>query len=342
MSQKNSSVINKSLKFLIKKLKDKNLYSIYEKFERSFDLNDRFIVAVSGGPDSLSLAFLSKIYSLKKKINVKYVIIDHRLRSCSKKEAILTKKLLKDFHINAEILTWRGTKPGKSIQSKARNKRYSLLFSQCKKFNIKHILLGHHSDDLIENFLIRMIRGSGLRGLTSFSSNSISSDINILRPLMIFEKNQLVSFTNKIFKNYIKDPSNLDLKFKRIKIRNLLENLRLEGLDKKKFLLTIKNLRTSDETIKYYVKQNILKNCSLNKEKKLLILSSNFFKCPYEIIFRSFSECLREIGKNYYFPRGKKIDRILNDLKNKDNFKTTIGGCFIKKIQKTIIISREN
>ena len=61
MSQKNSSVINKSLKFLIKKLKDKNLYSIYEKFERSFDLNDRFIVAVSGGPDSLSLAFLSKI-----------------------------------------------------------------------------------------------------------------------------------------------------------------------------------------------------------------------------------------------------------------------------------------
>ena len=46
-------------------------------------------------------------------------------------------------------------KPKKNIQAVARNKRYSLLFEQCRKYKINNILLGHHYDDLIENFLIR-------------------------------------------------------------------------------------------------------------------------------------------------------------------------------------------
>ena len=54
----------------------------------------------------------------------------------------------------------------------ARDKRYSLLANECKKNNIKYLLLGHHLNDLFENFLIRMVRGSGLNGLISFDKNT--------------------------------------------------------------------------------------------------------------------------------------------------------------------------
>jgi len=59
-----------------------------------------------------------------------------------------------------------------------------------KKYNIKYLLLGHHLNDLYENFLIRIVRGSGLNGLISFNKNTKFRDqnINILRPLLDIEK----------------------------------------------------------------------------------------------------------------------------------------------------------
>ena len=65
-----------------------------------------------------------------------------------------------------------GKKPTKNIQSIARKKRYELLFSSCKKFKINNILIGHHQDDLFENFFIRILRGSGLKGLVSFDKKT--------------------------------------------------------------------------------------------------------------------------------------------------------------------------
>ena len=66
MSPKNLNVSNKTHKNLLNKLRDKRIFQIYRKFENIFKLNQDFIVGVSGGPDSLALCFLSKIYSIKK------------------------------------------------------------------------------------------------------------------------------------------------------------------------------------------------------------------------------------------------------------------------------------
>ena len=74
--------------------------------------------------------------------------------------------------LNGKILDWNGKKPSKNIQAIARDKRYFLLAKECKKNNIKDLLLGHHVDDLSENFLIRIVRGSGLNGLISFNKNT--------------------------------------------------------------------------------------------------------------------------------------------------------------------------
>jgi len=341
MSPKNLNVSNKTHKFLLNKLKDKRTFQIYKKFEKDLKLNENFIVAVSGGPDSLALCFLSKIYSIKKHIKVKYLHVDHKLRKNSTKEAKLVKLLLKKLSTNLEILTWVGKKPKSNIQSVARDKRFALLFKKAIKLKINTILLGHHKDDLIENFFIRILRGSGLNGIVSFDQKNNRQNINLIRPLLEFSKINLEYITKKVFKNYVEDPSNSNDKFKRVKIRNFIKNLELEGLDDDKFNLTLKNLRFANKSIKYFIEKNLKDNSTISNNTKLVILNKNFFLNPEEVVFRSLTEVLKSVGKKYYPVRGKKIDKLINQIRNDNLLKTTLGNCVIKRVNNSIIVSKE-
>ena len=341
MSQKNLNVSSKTHRFLLNKLKDKRILQIYKKFENNLNINENFIVAVSGGPDSLALSFLAKIYSIKKSINAKYFIVDHKLRKESTTEAKHVQKQLKKFSIILNVLTWNGIKPKKNIQSIARDKRYKLLINETKKFKIKNILLGHHLDDLFENFFIRILRGSGLNGLVSLDKKTQNNQVNLIRPLLNFDKKDLIYITNCVFGSYFVDPSNKDEKFKRVKIRNFLKQLEEEGLDRNKFFLTIKNLKYANETIKFYTKKNLAKNTSFLKKKESVVLKENFFNHSNEVVFRSFTEIIKIIGKKYYPARGKKIDMIIQLINSKSSFKVTLGGCVIKKVNQTVIVSKE-
>ena len=131
-------------------------------------LSKNLTVGVSGGADSLALAFLTKCYSILNKININYYHVDHRLRLNSSKEAQFLKLKLKKFDINCKILTWKGEKPNSNIQSIARENRYKLFLKESIKDKVKTILVGHHAEDLYESFLLRLLRGSGLKGLSSF------------------------------------------------------------------------------------------------------------------------------------------------------------------------------
>ena len=236
MSPKNLNVIKKNHKNLKNNLNNSKISKIYQKFEKNFHLKTNFIVAVSGGPDSLALAFCAKIYAIKNKLQPKFILVDHKLRPDSTKEAKTVKQLLKKYSINIEILTWRGKKPSKNISSLAREKRYELLFKKCDKFKISNILLGHHQDDLLENFFIRVLRGSGLNGLVSLDYKSKIGNKNLLRPLLNENKESLIFLSKKVFNFYVEDPSNEDEKFQRIRIRKLIHNLQNNGLDKKNSL----------------------------------------------------------------------------------------------------------
>ena len=341
MSLKNLSATIKIPKLLRNKLNNKRINLVYKKFEQSLNINENFVVAVSGGPDSLALAFLAKIYSIRRKLSPNFLIVDHKLRPESTKEAKIVKKTLKKISVNAKILTWKGKKPSKNIQSLARKRRYELLFEECDKFKIKNILLGHHQDDLFENFFIRILRGSGLRGLISFDKTSKSENKILLRPLLDQKKDDLIFISKNIFNFYVQDATNKDEKYQRIKVRKLIAELQKNGLDKKKFFKTIQNLKHSNMVVNFYVNENLKKNTFLSIQSKKLILNKSFFEQPYEVIFRSLSESIKIVGKKYYSARGKKLDKIINDVVNNQSFKATLGGCIIEKVNQTVIISRE-
>jgi len=344
MNLKNLSAQNKAHKEILSHLNTKKISKIYNEFSSSLKVKEDLAVAVSGGPDSLALAYLAKCYSLKNKIKVKYYIVNHRLRKESSLEAKIVKKVLRKISIKCTILNWNGKKPSKNIQAIARDKRYSLLANECKKNNIKYLLLGHHLNDLFENFLIRIVRGSGLNGLISFSKNTKyrNQNINVMRPLLNLEKKDLLYISNEVFSFFVKDPSNINEDYKRTRIRNLLYSLEKEGLDLQKLKLTINNLKDSDKSIKFYVDKNLKKNAVFLKRKNIYILSSNFFDQSHEIIFRSLTKLIQKLGKKYYPARGKSINELIERINKKSFTKVTLGGCFIERINETILITQES
>ena len=345
MNLKNLSVKNKNHKKILSHLNDKKIFKTFKEFSNSLNVKENLAIAVSGGADSLALSYLAKCYSLRNQIKVKYLIVDHKLRKDSSSEANTVKNILeKKLNVDCKILPWNGKKPAKNIQALARDKRYFLLANECRKSNIKNILLGHHLDDLSENFLIRMVRGSGLNGLISFDKKVKFKDqrLNIIRPLLYVEKKDLIYIAKIVFNFFIKDPSNLNKEFKRTKIRNLLQSLEKEGLDKKKLVLTINNLKDSDKSIKFYVNRNLKNNTIFLNKKNIYILNQKFFDQSHEIIFRSLTVIIQRLGKKYYPARGKSVNELIKGISKSSFSKATLGGCIIDRINETILISREN
>ena len=349
MKKKNLSVKKKIHNFYSKKLDDPRIKRIYLNFKKkiSSHISSSFCVAVSGGIDSMALSFLAKCYSLENNKKIYFFIIDHKLRKNSTFEAKLVKKKLKLFQISSNILTIKKEKISTNIQSFARENRYKLIIKQSLIKKIDMILTAHHVDDLIENFFIRLLRGSGLKGLISFnkikSKVTLDDKIFILRPLLDTSKKDLIYLSKNTFNFNVNDPSNLDDKFLRVKVRKLISNLEKNGLTFNKFKLSLNNLSKSNNALDYYVKKNIDDNSNYLKLTNSIILKDDFLKQPGEIVFRSFSELIQKIGNKDTFARGSKVENLLKYLRSTNNgSKKTLSGCIIQKLENSVIISSEN
>ena len=338
MRKKDSSVLK--LKNLTLTNKTSLIYSNFRLQLESFVKKKSFLVAVSGGPDSLALSALSHTYLLEKKTKVFFVLIDHGIRKNSSEEAQNVKKLLKKRGINLIILKNK-KKINKNVQSKAREIRYQLLLDFCKKYKIKFIMTGHHRDDQIETFLIRLSRGSGIQGLSSMSKvSSLNKTIKLFRPLLSEKKENLIFLAKYYFGKIFKDPSNTDQKYLRTKIRNLIKQFEKNGIKHDRIITSINNLASSRDTLNFYI-QKIENDCLLKKDNTIIINLKKFLIENNEIQLKIFSNCIKKISKNYYPPKAKKVLNLLNRINSSKKIKATLGGCVINKDKKNLIISKE-
>jgi len=318
-------------------------FLIYSNFKTYLDRSIKeksFLVAVSGGPDSLALTALSKIYSIEKKRDIFFVLIDHGIRPESAKEAKAVKSLLKKKKINLTVLKNKD-KIYKNIQSNARNVRYKLLLNFCIKKKIKFILTGHHRDDQIETFLIRLSRGSGIQGLSSMKKiSNLNNKIKLIRPLLDEKKKDLSLLGKKYFGKIFKDPSNINKKYLRTKIRELIKSFEKSGIKHDKIISSINNLGETRDTLNNYISK-VEKSCITKKKKEININLKNFLLENQEIQLKIFSNSIKNISKSYYPPRAKKIMNLLNRVKYDKDLKTTLGGCLIRKTNNNLVICKE-
>ena len=151
----------------------------------------------------------------------------------------------------------------------------------------------------------------------------------------------MIYISKKVFNFFVKDPSNKNDLFQRSRMRKLIESLKKEGLDFNKLKLTINNLKESETALNYYADKNIHDNVRYLKNKSIYILNKNFFNSPEEVVFRSFSRVLKQVGQKYYPARGKSITLVLNKIRSKKNEKITLSGCIIEKFNNSVTICQE-
>ena len=338
MSKKNSSVI---LKNTFRDFEELSL--LYSNFKNKLDKLKRksYLVAVSGGPDSLALAALSKAYSFEKKTTFYYVLVNHNIRSNSSKEAEKVKVLLKNFDIKLNVLK-NDFVINKNIQGQARKVRYKMLNAYCMKKKIKTILTGHNLDDQVETFFIRLSRGSGLTGLSSMKPLSkLDKKIDLYRPLLDVKKSSLIKISKKIFKKYIIDPSNKDTKFLRTKIRNLKKPLMKSGINYDQIIKSINNLASSREVLDQYLEQ-VFRDLIRVSKKQILIDYRQFKKLNLEVKMQVVNKCIKVLKKNYYNLRSKKVNFLLSAIEKQSFKKATLVGClfFKKKDDLCVIVEK--
>ena len=174
----------------------------------------RIGVAVSGGPDSLALLLLmQECFSGR----VFAATIDHQLRPEAAAEAQLVAQICAQRSIPHAILTPPAPITG-NLQSAARAARYALLEQWADANQCAYIATAHHADDQLETILMRLARGSGVDGLSGVRT----VNGRIIRPLLAFAKSELSEICLGAGVAAVQDPSNLDLDFDRVRMREWL------------------------------------------------------------------------------------------------------------------------
>tara|TARA_Y100001970_G_scaffold33465_1_gene41602 strand:+ start:1301 stop:2323 length:1023 start_codon:yes stop_codon:yes gene_type:complete len=324
-------------------IKDKKIAEIYSKLRTILlknKKNNSFGIAVSGGPDSMALAYLSNNLLKEMKYKAFFLLVDHGIRKNSAKEALKVKKTLKKNNISLKILKNKN-KISKNFQKKARDIRYELLSRFCKKYKIKNLVTAHHKDDQVETFLIRLSRGSGVEGLSSMSeATKLKYGIVLIRPFLEYKKEQLKYISKRIFNRTIKDPSNKNKKFLRTNIRDLVKILESKGLNFDQIVRSIKNISSTKDAINFYVNQSLKKFVKFRKKDAILDFKM-FKKEPEEVKFKIINKIVKNRTDSYYPPRSKKVLNLIIGFERRDLKKCTLGGCIFERKNNLLHVSKE-
>ena len=213
--------------------------------------------------------------------------------------------------------------------------------SFCKKKKIKYILTAHNLEDQIETFFIRLSRGSGLKGLSSMKDVTyLSNKIILFRPLLDVKKKELIKISKKIFGYYINDPSNKDKKYLRSRIRSLKKPLKQSGIEYDQILKSINNLASSEIIVDKFFQSKFKETAKCFKNKVLINLKK-FKKLDTEIKIRTINLSIKNLKKNYYNPRSKKVINLINKLEIDKNAKSTLAGCVFVSEKERILVKNE-
>jgi tRNA(Ile)-lysidine synthase len=191
------------------------------------------VLAVSGGPDSVALMWLAARWrrSLARGPHLTVVTVDHGLRPEAAREAREVKRQATALALTHRTLRWRGAKPKTGLPAAARDARYRLLAQAARATGATHVLTAHTRDDQAETLLMRLLRGSGIAGLSAMARVTMRDGIVLARPLLDVPKSQLIATLKRARLGFADDPTNRDAAFTRPRLRALLPQLASEGGD---------------------------------------------------------------------------------------------------------------
>jgi len=192
---------------------------------------DKILLGVSGGPDSMVL--LLQLFSLKTKygLNLHIAHVDHGLRKDSHSDALFVECWAKKLSIPISIikLNSRLSEKKGSLEEICRQARLNFFIDTAWKIKADKVALGHNLDDQAETVLMRILRGTGLSGLSGISAKRRIKDVVFIRPLLETSRREIEDFLKRKRINPCIDSTNKEEVFFRNKIRrNLIPLLKKE------------------------------------------------------------------------------------------------------------------
>ena len=229
--------------------------------------NNTVVIGLSGGPDSMCL--LNILLSLNKKINIICAHINHNIREESKDELEFVVDYCKQKQVTIETTTFtKKSSLTNYSEQELREKRYQFFEEVINKHNADYLFTAHHGDDLIETILMRLTRGSNLKGYSGFQTETQKENYKVIKPLIYATKDDIDEYNKQ---NNI--PSVIDnTNFKDIYTRNRYRHNILPFLKNENPNIHLKYLKFSKELNKYYEFVNTLINKELSKRYKNNIL----------------------------------------------------------------------
>lgn len=253
----------------------------------NLDNKNKYVIACSFGPDSMALLDMA----IKDKLSIIVAHVNYHKRDVSNDEEAALRKYCKERNIPIEVLDTSSLKCEKNFQGWAREVRYNFFKEVLEKYNARAVLVAHQQDDLIETYIMQKNR-SNIVKYQGIAEKTNIFGVDIIRPLLMKTKQELIDYDNENKVPFSIDESNLTNNYTRNKIRHeIVEKLTPE--ERAKILLEINEFKSEtlikDTTIS-------VNDFNLLSDKQLTFWISDFIdqKLEHKDISKSF---LNEIRK---------------------------------------------
>lgn len=275
--------------------------------------NDTIVVGLSGGPDSMCL--LNILLSLNKNIKIVCAHINHNIREESKEELLFIEEYCKNKNLTLETTTFEKKSSTQDYNElELREKRYAFFGKVINKYKGKYLFTAHHGDDLVETVLMRMTRGSNLKGYTGFQVETKKDTYKVIKPLIFMTKDDINLYNEENNIPYVTDKTNEEDNYTRNRYRhNILPFLKGENKN-----IHLKYLKFSRELQKYfnYVDKVVNKEIAKRYHKKRLDIKE--FSRLDKLIQEKIIEYILDDNyiDNLYLVNDKHTNMILNIIDN--------------------------
>lgn len=267
------------------------------------DVRAPVALAVSGGPDSMALAYLAS----RAGIACHALIVDHGLRAESATEAQQVLGWLSDMGISADILTWQHDGVDSRIHVAARRARYDLLIEVCKERGFSQLLLAHHKNDQAETILMRFAKGSGIDGLAGIARTAEQNGVQLIRPFLGTPKRTLLDVCTQNKIPFVTDPSNEKACYARGRLRKVSDLLAAEGFTTDRLIDLGERAAEAKEALQHYTDELLRASVTLLPSGALQMDVKRWLETPQAVRLRALSECLRYIAPSTYAPERKQL-----------------------------------
>lgn len=310
----------------------------------------RVVLAVSGGSDSMALMALYHAHRTAHPSAPEAIVatVDHGLRAEAADDVRFVLDAAAALGLPAIARRWDGDKPASDIQAAARTARYRLLGEIAAERGAGAVLTAHTRDDQAETFLLRLARGSGVKGLAAMAPvrplaghAMEEGGVALVRPLLDVSRAALRATLVRAGLGWRDDPSNASDRFARVRMRGLMPALAAEGLHADRLAGTARRLARADAAIDAMVEALAARALAADAYGVLSLDVDAFAGAPEEVRLRLLARMLGWAGGGDYGPRLDRLERAAAAVLDGRDARFTLAGALVTLRGGRLVICRE-